>query len=51
MDPAIEDPLELSFTREELTAVFLLQWVDRLVMEPILEEYWEGLGVERMGEA
>ena len=37
---------------EELTGVcLLLWWVDRLVMDPMLEEYWVGLKLGRIGEA
>ena len=48
----MDDPIELSLTEEEVIGVCFLLWcVDRLVMEPMLEEYREDLGVGRMGDA
>ena len=49
-DPATEESPEISFAKEEVPSIcFLLRGVDRLPMEPMLEEYWEDLA--RMGEA
>jgi hypothetical protein len=46
----MEDSSEISFAKEEVPGIcFLLRGMDRLPMEPMLEEYWEDLA--RIGDA